>query len=142
MVAAIARSARKQQHADGRPARADARDRELHRARIVVLAGVAIWALLALLVQVRYGAIAAFVLVGWGGSIVLCLVFMFGPSSEHRVGRRERGTGAPPPPPAPAPVVAENVAPAPEIIDLRDDVLRSSRGEDLVPLVLDTSAGQ
>jgi hypothetical protein len=121
-VAVIGRSRSLRVRAHGVSARAGSPDAELRRARRIVLAGIALWVSLALLVVLRYGAIATFVLVGWGVSIVLCSVFMFGPRSEQRVGRRMRSTDATPAidtlPPA--------VDPVPEVIDLRDDVLRSA----------------
>lgn len=96
--------------------RANAADAELRRARIIVAAGVTIWAAIAALVMMRHGAIASVVLVGWGGSIVVCLVCMFGPFAlaELRPTAHEA--------PAADGGVAD-AAPSIDVIDLRDAVL-------------------
>jgi hypothetical protein len=50
-------------------------DPELRRARAIILLGLVIWAAIAVLVELFDGTIASIVLVGWGGSGVLCFVF-------------------------------------------------------------------
>ena len=84
------------------------------------------WGLLAALVMIQYGAIASFVLVGWGGSVLVCLAFAL-PLGLHRRTERPRpaehsATATPPiaavvvPEPAPAAVEV----PIEEVIDLRE----------------------
>jgi hypothetical protein len=97
---------------------------EFRRARAIVVAGVLVWAAIAALVMARYGAIASIVLVGWGGSSVVCLGFMFGPLAAARVaGLEDDATFEPP------------VA----IIDLRDAVV-SPHGVDELELVAESAA--
>jgi hypothetical protein len=135
MVAVVARSERGVLSAWRTRAHVRTTDPALRRARIIVVTGIAVWLALAAAVQLWYGAIASVVLVGWGGSIVLCLGYMFGPHAERRVGRPDRSTASMPasePEPEPAPiVVASAPAPAPEVIDLRDDALRAQHLADV-----------
>lgn len=52
---------------------------EMRRARIIILSGLAGWLVLAIVVQLTYGRLAALVLAGWGGSMVVCLGMTIGP---------------------------------------------------------------
>ena len=113
MVAAIARSERRHLPASRLRERSQSPEAELHRARIVVGAGVFTWAAIALAVMTRYGTIASFVLVGWGGSIVVCLAGMFGPFALAELRPTSRDEVA-------AGDVPEDVERPPDVIDLRD----------------------
>ena len=59
--------------------RARSPEAELQLARTIIAIGLVIWVLLAVAVQVRWGALTAFVLVGWGGSMLVCLAFVVAP---------------------------------------------------------------
>jgi hypothetical protein len=86
-------------------------DQELRRARAIILLGLAVWAAIALAVELRYGAVASVVLVGWGCSGLLCFVFGVWP-----LGLAHRRAFA-------VEIVHDDVAaaePAPDVIDLRD----------------------
>lgn len=63
---------------------------ELRRARQAIVLGVLVWAALAILINARYGELAAVLIVGWGGSMVICLALLGGPMLLERV-RRARG---------------------------------------------------
>lgn len=72
--------------------------------------------------QLRYGALAAVVIVGWGGSILVCLALTVGPLG---LAWRRQLHDAPvdepsaEPEPAPAPVRHHAVEPVTDVIDLR-----------------------
>lgn len=85
------------------------------------------WAVLALVVQLELGTIASFVLVGWGGSSIVCLTFVLGPLASS--GPKATDEAAPPD--------AGTV-----VIDLRDAVVTATTAEADVPLVLETSEAQ
>jgi hypothetical protein len=106
--------------------RADAADRELRRARIIVAVGVLVWAVIAAVVMARHGAIASVVLVGWGGSIVVCVAGMFGPfalAELRPTPHHERDDDA------------ADEAQEVDVIDLRDSVLEQHRTDEVpVPL--------
>lgn len=73
---------------------------EKRRARIIILTGLGVWVVLALVIQLRYGRFPTFLLAGWGGSMVMCLVMTIGPLAFERVRRRE---------PKPRPIGSGNV---------------------------------
>ena len=72
---------------------------EMRKARRVILWGLAVWAVLALIIQLRYGRFATLLLAGWGGSMVMCLGMTIGPLASERLHLRE---------PKPRPIGAGN----------------------------------
>ena len=42
----------------------------------MILGGVAVWLVLAIVVQLRYGTLATVVLVVWGGSMLVCVGYV------------------------------------------------------------------
>jgi hypothetical protein len=114
-------------------------DQELRRARTIIFLGLAVWLAIALAVELRYGTIATVVLVGWGGSGVLCFVFGVWPLGlaqrrSFAVEIIEDEDAAPAPP-----VVRRHaVEPITDIVDLRDGPLDPGVGEEL-RLALDST---
>jgi hypothetical protein len=111
--------------------RSSAAGHELRRARLIVGVGVLAWATIAALVMMRYGTIASFVLVGWGGSMVVCLAATFGPFAMAEL--------RPAAPVAVEAVASDDVAAdeppsidSIDVIDLRDVVLEQYAEDELV----------
>jgi hypothetical protein len=123
-----------------RPSReANGADTELHRARIVILGGLALWSVIALAVQLRYGTIATFVVVGWGGSILVCLALTIGPFGlAWRRQLHNASANTEDAVPAGAVVVPHHaVEPTTDVIDLRDLAHHATGVEEQVRELLD-----
>jgi len=104
---------------------------ELRRARLIIVSGLVAWSAIAVAVQLALGTIASFVLVGWGGSSLVCLAFLLGPLAAS----------------GPLVLAEDEVAPPgaetdTEVIDLRDAVVAPTIVEADVPLVLEASEAQ
>ena len=52
---------------------------ELRRARVTIVVGLTVWLVLAVVEQLVWGELTSFVLIGWGGSMLVSLVFVVTP---------------------------------------------------------------
>jgi hypothetical protein len=116
-------------------------DAELQRARVIILAGVALWSAIALAVQLRYGALASVVVVGWGGSILVCLALTVGPLGlAWRRQLHDAPVDDEPPAesaPTTSPVRHHAVEPMIDVIDLREIAAVEPSVEERVRELLD-----